>query len=387
MNVFDWTSRRVLIVDGDDAVRNWIAQVFQSVGAGAVMAMASAGAALKQLDGPAWDVALVEVFLADVDGIEFTRLLREHERRRQTNGTPVILMATSATRPMLRLACHFGIHSFIRKPAAPEAILGRVAATILEPTRFMAERDYIGPDRRRRPAAAPFMGPERRQPLSEAERRLDIPPPPRLAVQAPPPIAAKPKIVATLSKRPPAQQPGQKKPNPGKPPSAAVNNAVSGHIQWLRTAGREGHLAELEGANLSGVDLHAVNLANAHLRGAILADANCDDAQLQGADLRNVDFSGASIAAGDLGVARLRHANLGLANLDGANLKGADLAGASLRAASLQGTLLESANLLQVDLRQTDLRAAIGLVQAQINRTRTDAGTKLPAGLRRPDTD
>jgi Pentapeptide repeats (8 copies) len=82
---------------------------------------------------------------------------------------------------------------------------------------------------------------------------------------------------------------------------------------------------------------------------------------------------------GDLAGADLRGADLRATDLRGAWLLGADLRGADLRAASLLGADLRGA-----DLRGADLGTAIYLTQPQLNATRGDAGTRLPAALRRP---
>ena len=83
------------------------------------------------------------------------------------------------------------------------------------------------------------------------------------------------------------------------------------------------------------------------------------------------------------------------ADLIGARLKGADLHGASLRgacliAADLTGADLRHTDLIGADLRDTDLAdadltGAFFLTQPQLHAARGNAGTRLPARVRRPD--
>ena len=82
-------------------------------------------------------------------------------------------------------------------------------------------------------------------------------------------------------------------------------------------------------------------------------------ADLMGADLSNIDLSGS--------------------NLRGTYLIAADLKGTDLRAADLLG-----ADLRDADLRGADLSSSLFLTQAQINVSKGDTRTKLPARFDRP---
>jgi hypothetical protein len=77
-------------------------------------------------------------------------------------------------------------------------------------------------------------------------------------------------------------------------------------------------------------------------------------AKLPGADLRGCDFRGALLLGADL---------------RRSDLRGADLIGADLRAAGLRGA---------------DLSTALYVTEPQVTAAHGDAGTRLPAGVRRP---
>lgn len=81
----------------------------------------------------------------------------------------------------------------------------------------------------------------------------------------------------------------------------------------------------------------------------------------------------------DLVGADLRGADLSRADLRGAYLIGADLRGADLRLTDLIGADLRGA-----DLRGADLSTALFLAQFQLNGTRGDGTTRIPAALHRP---
>jgi uncharacterized protein YjbI with pentapeptide repeats len=88
-----------------------------------------------------------------------------------------------------------------------------------------------------------------------------------------------------------------------------------------------------------------------------------------GPDHRGADLSGQTLRARDLRRADLRGALLIGCDLRDADLECADLTGADLRGA---------------DLRGADVRGALFVTQSQLDTTRGDRRTQVPAGLNRP---
>ncbi len=86
------------------------------------------------------------------------------------------------------------------------------------------------------------------------------------------------------------------------------------------------------------------------------------------------DFRGADLTGADLRTTDLR----------GASLRGALLLGADLRRCDLTRADLTGADLRAADLRAANLAGALFVTQAQIDRARGDAGTRLPDARRRP---
>jgi Pentapeptide repeats (8 copies) len=117
---------------------------------------------------------------------------------------------------------------------------------------------------------------------------------------------------------------------------------------------------------LEGCDVAAVR---AEVSALLLRVSERVRAGRPGPDHRGADLIGA----------RLRGADLRGAVLRGAYLIGADLRGADLRTADLIGADLRGA-----DLRGADLTGALFVTQTQLEAARGDAGTRLPAALRRP---
>jgi uncharacterized protein YjbI with pentapeptide repeats len=139
-----------------------------------------------------------------------------------------------------------------------------------------------------------------------------------------------------------------------------------GRASLRRADLRYGILAEasLFLAHLGGAGLYRAILDGASLHGAVL-----DGASLEGASLDGASLSGASLYEAILNGASLERARLERARLDGARLVEADLAGANLYGASLYEASLDGAGLSK----------AVGLTWDQIDESRIDEDTRLPA--------
>ncbi|MEV5451195.1 pentapeptide repeat-containing protein [Streptomyces sp. NPDC052535] len=148
--------------------------------------------------------------------------------------------------------------------------------------------------------------------------------------------------------------------------------------------------AFLTEAELSGTDLRSAEMRGARLPRADLSGSNLEDGNLRSADLEGADMSGSNLKGVDFtsASAGVSGANLTGANLTGANLNGADLStvnkehhGTPLVGVILDGANLEGANLADADLTGADLSHVKNLTRKQLDSARTDAETRLPAGL------
>jgi len=404
----DWTKTRVLLVHGDIHVRRWAHDIFHQNKVASVQSTPSLATGLDLLKRFPADVAIVQLSRPEMTGAEFARRIR-NDKRSPNPGLPIVLIVDTPNAPLLREACAAGIEGVVARPTTPETFLKRVASAVAEPRRFVASDAYFGPCRRRAPVAD-FPGPERRRALPAPIRAEALPAPSAPAAAAKSAIVA-PKPAAAASAKPAPAGPAAAQviePVAGKAPRhdakawaeaiAPIEEAspvaveagldlaavLAAHAAWLHSQGGEGTKAGLAGADLHGQTLSGALLTSANLREADLSDADCRNAVFASADLRRADLSSADLTGANLAVASLRGANFKRARLAQASLRGADMAGACLTGADTTGADFAGAILLGADLGDADLSAAIGLVQSQIDRARTNASTRLPAPLRRP---
>ena len=117
---------------------------------------------------------------------------------------------------------------------------------------------------------------------------------------------------------------------------------IDDHVRRVKTDGREGQPARLDGLDLRAVEglagspLTALQAVQANLSGLDLRGAELQGARLSGADLRRCDLGGADLRGADLSGANLSHAKLAGARLDPLNLRGTRLSDARTEGADFQ---------------------------------------------------
>lgn len=106
------------------------------------------------------DLALVDYMLGDVDGLEFTRLIRTASDS-PNKYLPIIMVSGHTDRTRILEAINAGVNEYLAKPVRPVDLYNRLVSLIERPRRFVKSTGYFGPDRRRRQDPR-FSGPWRR---------------------------------------------------------------------------------------------------------------------------------------------------------------------------------------------------------------------------------
>ncbi|MGH7319518.1 MAG: response regulator [Candidatus Rokuibacteriota bacterium] len=128
------TGRRILIVDSEEAVTAAFRAALPAESY-AVQIAGSANRALAEIEREAWDVAIVDLTLTPVDGLE---LLKQLRARRP--GLVAVVMTPPGSGSAALAAREAGAYGFLEKPAdlTPEKILIMVANALEH--RALAER-------------------------------------------------------------------------------------------------------------------------------------------------------------------------------------------------------------------------------------------------------
>ncbi len=128
------TERRILIVNPEEPVTAAFRAALPADGY-AVQVAGSANRALVEIEREAWDVAIVDLTLAPVDGLELLKKLRARRP-----GLVAVVMTPPGSGPTALAAREAGAYGFLEKPAdlTPEKILAMVANALEH--RTLAER-------------------------------------------------------------------------------------------------------------------------------------------------------------------------------------------------------------------------------------------------------
>ncbi len=163
---------QVLLVDDNQHMRAIASAVLQSAGVRKVREAADGTAALEILREHAIDLAIVDFNMFPLDGVEFTRLVRNSPDTANPY-LPIIMMTGHSEKSRVYEARDAGVTEFVVKPITAKAILDRIQAVIFHPRPFVKTDGYFGPDRRRT-AASGYKGPLRRSTDDQtAEAALD----------------------------------------------------------------------------------------------------------------------------------------------------------------------------------------------------------------------
>ena len=152
---------QVLLVDDNQHMRAITSAILQSAGIRKIREVADGAAALDALRDQAIDLAIVDFNMFPLDGVEFTRLVRNSPDSANPY-LPIIMMTGHSEKSRVVEARDAGVTEFVVKPITAKAILERINAVIFRPRPFVKTESYFGPDRRRTEARPGYKGPFRR---------------------------------------------------------------------------------------------------------------------------------------------------------------------------------------------------------------------------------
>ena len=151
---------QVLLVDDNPHMLTIASAVLKSAGIRKVLEARDGGTGLQLLRDNAVDLAIVDYNMFPLDGVEFTRLVRNSPDSVNPY-LPIIMMTGHTGKQRVYEARDAGVTEFIVKPITAKAVLDRIQSVIWKPRPFVKTEGYFGPDRRRVTPPG-FRGPYRR---------------------------------------------------------------------------------------------------------------------------------------------------------------------------------------------------------------------------------
>ena len=139
---------QVLLIDDNPHMRTIASAVLKSAGIRKVLEAADGGAGLQMLREHAIDLVIVDYKMFPLDGVEFTRLVRNSPDSANPY-LPIIMMTGHSGKERVYAARDAGVTEFLVKPITAKAVLDRIHSVIWKPRPFVKTEGYFGPDRRR----------------------------------------------------------------------------------------------------------------------------------------------------------------------------------------------------------------------------------------------
>jgi CheY-like chemotaxis protein len=150
----------VLLVDDSKSMRSLIRVILQAWGITNIYEAEDAETAFNRLKEFAIDVILVDIMMKPMNGIEFTKQVRNAEDSADPF-VPIIVISGYTERERVLAARDAGANEVMTKPITAKALYSRLVEVIEHPRPFVRAPDYFGPDRRRAHDSN-YDGPERR---------------------------------------------------------------------------------------------------------------------------------------------------------------------------------------------------------------------------------
>ena len=156
----DYSSLKILLIEDNQHMRSIVGAILKGSGIRNVREARDGAEGLDMLRQFPADIALVDFNMEPIDGVEFTRLLRNASDSSNPY-LPVVMITGHSERSRVIQARDAGVNEFVVKPLTARALLGRLDSVIMRPRPFIRCKSYFGPDRRRS-SDSNYAGPFRR---------------------------------------------------------------------------------------------------------------------------------------------------------------------------------------------------------------------------------
>jgi CheY-like chemotaxis protein len=152
---------KALIVEDNAHMRSLLRALLNSIGVKDIAEASHGQAAIDLLRERKSDLVLSDLAMKPMDGLEFTRYVRNHEHS-PNPFVPIIMISGHTEKYRVEAARDAGVTEFLAKPITAHTLFSRIAEIVERPRAFVRCDSYFGPDRRRR-EIEDYAGPRRRK--------------------------------------------------------------------------------------------------------------------------------------------------------------------------------------------------------------------------------
>jgi len=145
----DMANLVVMIVDDNDHMRRLLRSILEALSISQVREAANGMVALNDSKLMVPDVIITDMMMEPLNGLEFTRMLRDDPSHPATR-VPVLMVAGFSEKQHVEAARDAGVTEFLAKPVTVKGVGARLESLLNNPRRFIRSQSFSGPDRRRR---------------------------------------------------------------------------------------------------------------------------------------------------------------------------------------------------------------------------------------------
>jgi PleD family two-component response regulator len=160
---YDLERLSVLLIDGNRHMRVTVRSILQTLGCKIIHECGDAAEALRENLYTDIDLIIVSWLLHPLTGPEFVKMVRTAEDS-PNKRIPIIMMSGQSKLKDVFAARDVGVSEFLAKPISPHTLYQRILSVIENPRKFITDKSFCGPCRRRKSLGPPAGIEERREP-------------------------------------------------------------------------------------------------------------------------------------------------------------------------------------------------------------------------------
>jgi len=131
--------QRILVVDDEQDIIELISYNLSREGFEVTTAM-DGEEALKKIRAKSFDLAILDLMMPGIQGMELCRILRNDPR---TKGLPIIMLTAKTEEVDRILGLEMGADDYITKPFSPRELIARIKAVLRRSKRALTEEKYV----------------------------------------------------------------------------------------------------------------------------------------------------------------------------------------------------------------------------------------------------
>lgn len=143
----DLTRLTYLVVSDNRVARTFIKAALQPYGLTQVEESLDVGKAIELLAEVDVALAIIDMEMNLLSGIDFTRLVRQGGEVRNDE-LPILIASANAEHATVMAAVNAGANAYVVKPFSSEVLYSRIRSILYRPVPFIRTPSYTGPDRR-----------------------------------------------------------------------------------------------------------------------------------------------------------------------------------------------------------------------------------------------